>query len=256
MRSWWWSFKARAGATAGLTAALLALGVSHGAGADPDEPADLRVAKGARSRIVLSWAAPQLAADSYTVRRCTLPSLRTRTYAQCIATGLGAETYSDTNSRGSVFYLVSGVYGGLEGSLGDAFDGSDLTPRAGAACGTGGGPGTLTLRVVVDDAASFCGAQVTVTYPAAAATYSTSSATGIIAGWTWITNDQPPGMLRIATVSPGITPATGPGEMGRIDFVDVDCPIPDEAFRLQASTFVDCASNSVPGVACHLEVVR
>ena len=229
---------------------------------DADEVADLRVTHAAGS-VALTWQAPATTPGSYIVRRCTLPALRggqfgAPYFGDCIATGLTATSFDEVEPAGigGVFYLVSGSFGGVEGSLGDSWNGRSFVPRTGPDCSTPSRPGPLTLIVRILEPVHICGTDVRILYPEDAVTFVSADCTGIQAppSFFGVTNGTIPGRVYQACAS--ANGASGPGEIMRFEFQRSSCPARQSVVDVTKCRVLvgnpDCASNLEQDLTCVL----
>lgn len=225
----------------------------------PDEVPDLRVTT-AGGRVALSWQAPSLPADSYIVRRCTLPSLRggpfgAPYFGDCVGSGT-ATTWDEPSPAGSVFYLVSGSFAGVEGSLGESWNGRSFVGRPGEDCGNPSQPGPLTLIVLLDDVHLLCGSGLVVLFPPEALIYLSADCTGVQAGFVGAANEVSPGRVDLTCGS--ATGSVGSGEIARLEFQRTSCPVGRSAFDVPRCRIIagdpDCGTQTFPAETCRLVV--
>jgi hypothetical protein len=225
----------------------------------PDEVADLRVTT-AGGRVALAWQGPSIPADSYIVRRCTLPSLRggpfgAPYFGDCVGSGT-ATTWDEPSPAGTVFYLVSGSYAGVEGSLGDSWNGRSFIARPGEDCGNPSQPGPLTLVVILDNVHLLCGSGLVVFFPPEALTFVSADCTGVQSGFVGAANEVSPGRVDLTCGS--ATGAFGSGEIARFEFQRAACPAGRSAFDVTRCRILagdpDCGTPIFPDETCRLIV--
>lgn len=219
-----------------------------------NEVRDLRVSLPPGGGLRLDWTAPRASPDAYQVRRCVLPSVRVPYYGNCIAQGLTVRTYDDAPPAGSFFYLVSGDYAGVEGSLGNQWDGTTATPRTAPPCNQPETPVPVTLVVRLDADQHICGTNITVRFPTEALTFNAASCTGIASSFFPTTNDTVPGRVRHACVS--ATGARTPGEVSALQFQRGACPVTVDVFDVIACDITigqpDCSAPVTVSQPCML----
>ena len=210
----------------------------------PDEARDLRVTNEA-GQIRLDWQPPSSGTpDTYRVRRCLLASLRGLAFGapyfgDCVGSAT-ATTWSEPTPDDSVFYLVSGVTAGAEGSLGDMWNGHDDVPRMGDDCAPASR--TITLIVSITSSIDLCGSDLRITYPPALMTFDRASCSGLQASFLGATNSTTPGLVIHACAN--ATPVAGPGELARFVFRSSACPMGASAFGVARCQLVeDCATT-------------
>lgn len=239
-----------------LAMALALVAAAGPAGADDDEATNLRLRK-VPGGVELTWTPPVLAPDSHQVRRCSLASVND-TAGRCIAEGLAAPRYVDAPPPGSWFYLVSGLYAGVEGSLGDSFDGSVLAPRTAPPCSSPPNPGPVQVLVFLEADFVTCGGDMHVRFPNGDVTFQGASCAGLLTGadWSdWGDGVDPAGLAyQVCLTSAGVG-SRGPGLVAIFDFDVGDCPLGAEDFRTGRCEFTDCDTYATPQLPCSVEIL-
>jgi hypothetical protein len=228
----------RADAVAALLLAALAI-VPDAHAWDPDEVRDLRVTRQSPG-VRISWQAPENGADSYVVRRCALASLRVPYYGACIAEGVVALQHDDPAPPGDVFYLVAGVVGGAEGSLGHSDNGINNPPRQAEPCGPQP-PSMLRVHVRLREPVEICGTQIVVRYPFGVVTFTDGICVGLTAGFLSQSNEIVPG--EITHVCAGQAGQSGPGDVTWLQFEQGECPLSAASMLLLSCLVTDCDGN-------------
>lgn len=219
--------------------------------ADPSEVLSLRVTRD-QSDLRLDWMPPASSADTYQVRRCTLPSLRAGFYGNCAAEGIVATTWSEPMpSAAAVFYLVSGTRAGVEGSHGRSFDGLLWRERFTPECSSPEVPGPFSVAVRLDEAIEFCGIAFTLRYPQGMVAFTSANCTDLASAFAGQTNDLGD-RINQACAWGGLDGPSGPGFVARIDFMRGACPLTVSEFELVTCEIADCDIVQTIPVSCSL----
>jgi len=236
----------RAHAAVALAFALACVG-PRAARATRDEATDLRLTR-VPAGVQLDWQAPMNGADTHVVRRCSLRALGISPGA-CVVQGLTAPTWLDEDEVGSVFYLVSGVLGGTEGSLGAGDDGHARVPRVAPDCSSPPDPTPIVVGVRLLEPVEICGTEVRVSFPPELelVAYHCSDLTD---GWFESGTNPGPGVA--LGICAGASGVPGPGVIGSFEFRAGACRVAPAEVGLISCRYVECVSFTNVDVACEL----